>query len=330
MVALTALDLSVAGWRLNPRPARRVADDLFPATPLVLELQAIAARTPSGWMRIAPINRGSEVFSPPILLAAIPMMFEIDSIGGYDSLVPRPVVQTLRRLEGEPLDVVLRSTPTTSYRPWLKTTRTPLELLPRLGVSHLVLPPGATADAAWPARVSAAGLTVDTVYDGDDGEVLALRDPGTPWIVCAATGAPSSTDALAAFLDPAFPHRAQVLLESGVASTAPSTCRPRPGRLVRRSANTLEIEVTDGGGWLVVPQTWDGGWRASVDGTASAVARANGLQQAVALPPTAARVQLRYRPVGLDLGLVVGGLTAMALGAAAAFERRRRTSQQAG
>jgi hypothetical protein len=62
-------------------------------------------------------------------------------------------------------------------------------------------------------------------------------------------------------------------------------------------------------GYLVVADRYDDGWRAYVDGTETTVARANGLEQVVAVPAGVHTVTFEYRPFPLMLGL---GLTVLA------------------
>jgi hypothetical protein len=77
-------------------------------------------------------------------------------------------------------------------------------------------------------------------------------------------------------------------------------------RLLRRDTNLLEVRVTSTSGTiLTIGERFDEGWRASVDGDAAAIVRANALFQAVVVPPGDHVVTFRYRTPYLGLGLVL-------------------------
>lgn len=100
-----------------------------------------------------------------------------------------------------------------------------------------------------------------------------------------------------------------------------------PVPLVERGTEALEIDVAGAPeGWLVVADSWDEGWRATVDGQPAPVLPANGFQRAVRLPAGASRVELRYRPPGLRTGLALSAAGILALGGWLALARRRLTS----
>ena len=64
---------------------------------------------------------------------------------------------------------------------------------------------------------------------------------------------------------------------------------------------------------VVVRDAWAPGWRASVNGREAPVLRADGRHRAVPIPGGTSEVLLEYRPPGLRAGLVVAGLTALAM-----------------
>jgi len=78
---------------------------------------------------------------------------------------------------------------------------------------------------------------------------------------------------------------------------------------------------------LVVPNTWDPGWRAWVNGRETKVLRANYAFQAVPIPAGKSEVQLCYRPRGILAGSMISALSvAAALAAGLACAKRGRRS----
>jgi uncharacterized membrane protein YfhO len=69
---------------------------------------------------------------------------------------------------------------------------------------------------------------------------------------------------------------------------------------------------SDGPGYLVTRDSFASGWRATVDGRAAPVLRANGKHRAVAVPGGRHRVEMRYHPPGLALGIALTGIAAVA------------------
>jgi hypothetical protein len=259
------------------------------------------------------------------------MAFSLPSLGGYDSVLPEGALRSLRVVEGAGLDEVLKVPYRTSYRSWFLLTKTRLDLLARLGVTHLVVAPGTRRDPRWPRRVSESGLTLLDRYAGTDGEVYEIADeaPGLP-VVCAALPATGEDEALRQFLAPGFRHREQVVLDAASVGSAPPAagCQTRAARVTSSGVNRLALEFEPGGGWLVVAQNWDPGWRAWADGQPVPVLRANAFQQAIALPAAARAVRMEYWPVGLSKGLLGFATAALGLVAAALvrFAGRRRSA----
>jgi uncharacterized membrane protein YfhO len=111
-------------------------------------------------------------------------------------------------------------------------------------------------------------------------------------------------EVVTALLDPAFDPTREVQLDEG---------RELPPREARGSARFLEdrpdrvrIEATlDGDGYLVLLDSYDPNWRATVDGRPVVLRRANLAFRAVELPSGRHVVEFSYRPWALILGLAV-------------------------
>ena len=82
-------------------------------------------------------------------------------------------------------------------------------------------------------------------------------------------------------------------------------------------------------GFVVLVDTWDPGWQATVDGEPATVLRANLALRAVAVPAGEHLVEMRYRPRSVLVGAGFSGVaTALLLGLA--WRDRQRTEPQGG
>lgn len=311
LALLAAVDLGWAHADLHPLAPRA----LFTARPVVLDLvrpgdsarayvedyatltredarrrpEHAAAfrlhRAPPGWPRLPALVLGVQAYLNP------PTGGRWGVLGSYDpdvvDLQPLPLVRLRRALrETEDPEVFLK--------------------LLRLGgvETALALQPS----VAWRALVRVA--EVESAFSQP---IQVFRVPGALGRAFVVGGARiASGDPVAEVLRPDFDPMREVVLESGQAraATAPS---PGRARIVAASADRVRVEaVSARGGWLVLADAYDPGWRATVDGRAAQVLRANAAFRAVALPAGQHVVELVYRPPAVFAGLAVTGLALLA------------------
>jgi prepilin-type N-terminal cleavage/methylation domain-containing protein len=109
-----------------------------------------------------------------------------------------------------------------------------------------------------------------------------------------------------------------------------SSPRPPSVRIVEDGTTRVVVEATlDRSGIVVLRDSYDDSWTAQVDGAPAALARANGLYRAVALPPGRHVIRFAYRPRDLVTGLIISGVTALIL-LAGRVTRLRRPSRERG
>lgn len=105
------------------------------------------------------------------------------------------------------------------------------------------------------------------------------------------------------------PLPAGTLPVAGPASTAGQVGLAGAATIVRYDAGALEIESNSAvPALLVISDTYYPGWRASIDGNAAPLLRANLLFRAVPVPAGLHRVRVWYDPLSVKLGFVVTGL----------------------
>lgn len=325
VILLTSIELVRFAWRVNPPFPPREAKNLYPRTPVIRSLAVELSRGYNGRGRILPL-RGSQArgWMPPILYGAESMLFGFDSAGGYDSTLPSRSETVWRIVAGEPLESVLAARYRRAFSASFEVRNTRFDLLPRFGVTTIVASPEVADEPDWERR-EFAPLNLQSVYNGIDGRIHRIVDaPGGPQVVWRVQVADRAEHALRKVLEPAFDHRSQVVLERDhlPMSIRPGATAPTFGfaRVLSEGVNDEEIRVvTDGQAWVVIPNNWDPGWRAWVDGDEVPVVRANYVHQAVQVPAGASRVRLAYRPRGFGLGLAVSlaaglGTTALLVG----------------
>jgi hypothetical protein len=117
--------------------------------------------------------------------------------------------------------------------------------------------------------------------------------------------------ALVTLADPGFDPRQEVVLPTGLAQ------RPDPSfrglaRVASLKPDRVAIEADlDVAGYVVLVDAFDPGWRASVDGEATEVLRANVAFRAVRVPRGRHSIQMVYRPRAVTWGLVASALSVL-------------------
>ena len=91
----------------------------------------------------------------------------------------------------------------------------------------------------------------------------------------------------------------------------PSAVPLTPAPIVRYDFDHVVVDVdVDEAGWLVLLDSYDDGWTATVDGESTPVRRANFAFRAIEVPAGQSTVEFTYRTPGLRQGLA---LTAVAM-----------------
>lgn len=196
---------------------------------------------------------------------------------------------------------------------------------------------GPSGDAVALAASATGGVAADVIRPADDGLRLAYADDlriyertrALPRIRWAGTGTVVENgerrlDLLAAG---AVADDAVVLSQEGPAgSGAGGTVDVT---LDVATAITVEVDA-EGDGYLVVADAMQSDWVATVDGVAVDLVDAEHAGVAIEVPEGRHVVELRYRPRGQRLGVVISLLTALALAAVVAVPRivaARRTGR---
>jgi len=331
----TGAQLIAYGRRVNPPFPPRAEESLFPSTPAIAAAMAVIGDRP-GRPLVLPVRHPGGL---AVFFGAIGMAVDVPTVSGYEPVVPATLSRLWRVVAGEPVGSALSKPLPGTLLLAFDTQGLRVDLLARLGVAAVMGPPDLNRDPGWNVdNLSSRGLR--QVYAGPDGTVLEVldRQPRAA-VVTEAAWAPSAAEALQRFAGPSFDGRRQVILEgrpggSGDDVTAPTEAPDAVRRVDWQvdSPNHLRLQVnSDRAGWMVLSDGWDPGWKARVDGRATAVLRANSNFRAVAVPAGRSTVDLVYRPTSILVGAAISIASTVVIVAVlvVGLRRRRRASRPA-
>lgn len=143
--------------------------------------------------------------------------------------------------------------------------------------------------------------------------------------VCTAEFARNEAEAMGRLVEPTFdPSRRVVLEGEAIAFGGASGECAVEVRWIRFTPEVREAVVRlEQPGWLVLMESFDPGWRATVDGHATPILRANGLFQAIPIPAGGHTVRWEYRPGSWAAGVVLTLASALAALGAWGYRRMR-------
>jgi hypothetical protein len=164
--------------------------------------------------------------------------------------------------------------------------------------------------------------SVRTLYGN---QVLLFRVPGAlpRCYVVGGVRVADGEEALDVLVDPGFDPTREVVLAGGEERSAPASL-PGRARLVDLAADRVSIEARlEAPGYLVLVDGYDAHWRATVDGRAVPLLRANVAFRALSLDRGEHRIEMRYRPPSVLVGTWISGIAALAGAGRFALRRRR-------
>jgi hypothetical protein len=151
--------------------------------------------------------------------------------------------------------------------------------------------------------------------------ILVFRVPDPAPRTYAVSGARPAAGGASALLDPAFDFRREVLLPGGTVRPAVPEFRGHSAVTAFTPDRVELVAELSHPGFVVLTDTADPGWRARVDGAPAQLLTANVAFRAVEVPAGRHRIEMRYRPRAITLGLAIS-LACLALGAAGWLWRR--------
>src|SRR5262249_21974227 len=120
--------------------------------------------------------------------------------------------------------------------------------------------------------------------------------------------AESSADAIAAIEALGANYRDRVVVEDPTRPIEPGAGATGTARIVKDLPEQVVIEtISEGPAYLVLSDTFDPGWSATLDGQLVPIRPAFVAFRAVALPAGSHTVEFTYRPAGFELGIWLVG-----------------------
>ena len=306
LAVVVAADLLLAGRTLNPATPRafftavpRVAAYLHDQGGRLFRVRAperVVLRSPSNDIASLYLWYRTVLDSYAGFSYGIPVVFHDD----FDGLAPRPTVELTSRV----LEL-----------PWDRR----LPILSAASVSWVLTHERLALGGLEPVAPVPNASTLDFNLYRNTSAVEPVAFVTSPRFV------DTREEALRAVGEPGFdPRREAVLLAPPVA--LPACAEPAPGvRVVERTANALRAVVRSScGGYVVFSESFDPGWRASVDGVPTEQIGANVAFAAVRVPPGEHLVERRYVPAGLVPGAIFSFLGVLAFAGAWRFRLPER------
>ncbi len=293
LLALTFIDLCLIGMPFNPTTSPQ---DILP--------------TPSA---VRFVQQDRDIYrvcgTGLILYPNIGMVFELQDVRGYDTVVPSRYMALLDRLGGH-------------YRFHFHSllTRADSPLLDLLNVKYLLTD-------------QEPGERWELVYQ-DEGAVRVYRNRDVmprAFVVYRAEVVRSAAESLERLTSGHFNFREAVILEehpTGWTAPAPIPAVAPEARFISYEPNRVLLEVrTDADGLLVLTDNYAPGWKALLDGQPARIYIADHAFRAVVVPAGQHQVEFVYQPMSFWAGAAVSLLTSLALiaGLLYLWLRRRRT-----
>jgi hypothetical protein len=217
------------------------------------------------------------------------------------------------------LDSLMAFNPPRAYRLYTKYADPPREAFMR-GATRV--PPEPVLDRANIGLLGTRSAFLPIVNDAqarghervfDDGFIAVFRRPTLPRFQYSSEYRVVPEDAALEAI--ANPNSREIVLESPPGVDATPNTAADPPIVVEASRRNSTMLVVDAPrpGLVYAAESFFDGWTATIDGRPAPILPANYAFRAVVVPAGRSRVEFRYWPPGLTMGLWVSGLSALVL-----------------
>ena len=162
------------------------------------------------------------------------------------------------------------------------------------------------------------------IHSGDVKIYERTAAPGRAWLVHQAIAERDPAATLAGLADANFDPRRAAFVAADLALSGPATLPDEAVRIVSYEAERVHLEAdVRAPALLVLADSFYPGWRATVDGAAAPILRADLMFRAVALSPGRHTIVFSYEPSSWRWGAAISLATCTVLGAVLAITMRR-------
>lgn len=165
-----------------------------------------------------------------------------------------------------------------------------------------------------PPRAQSPGPKFTIAYDGRDARIFQNTNVfPRAFLVPRARNCLDDSASIAAIRDEKINLREEVILAGCAPFRSGESPSPTPAIEIYEPERIVISANPSSYSFLVLTDSYDAGWRVSVDGREAPLLRADVAFRAVALNPGAHRVEFIYRPRGLRVGLFLSLIALIAI-----------------
>ncbi|MGI8474774.1 MAG: YfhO family protein, partial [Thermomicrobiales bacterium] len=271
-----------------------------------------------------PTNYRDRYFQPEaqaLLVNARAMTLKLDDVQGYNPVQLTRYVAFLNALNGASQNY---------HDAQILPGGLDSPLLDLLNVRYIVIPDGGPPGRPRPDLLRLIRSDREVFHDG---AVRVLENPNAlprAWIVHRAVADGSGRQQLDQLATGAVDPKKVALIDrplQGPALTRPTGTTAESVTVAERGSDHVGLDaLLAADGFVVLSETYASGWHAYLDGEPVPIYLTDGLLRGVAAPAGAHRIDFRYEPASLRLGLwisLASLLLVAIVGAGAVRERRR-------
>lgn len=156
--------------------------------------------------------------------------------------------------------------------------------------------------------LDAMGVKYVVAFDGHGNVQERQREPPRAYVAPKAVIVQNDADALAALMQASFDPEREVVLEAPGDLAIPSGTGGGTAKFASYASQRVTLDVTSGGGVLILSDAYYPGWRATVDGVNTTIWPANVAFRAVVMPPGEHTVVFWYDPDSFKVGTIMSSV----------------------
>jgi len=156
--------------------------------------------------------------------------------------------------------------------------------------------------------LDAMGVKYVVTFDGQGHTQERQKEPPRAYVVSNAVLVQNEAAALAALTQASFDPAREVVLEAPGDLAIPQGTGAGTANVTSYTPQRVTLDVTSGGGVLVLSDAYYPGWRATIDGVSATIWPANEAFRAVVMPAGEHTVVFWYDPDSFKIGVIMSSI----------------------